>query len=77
MGGMVGSGMNNCGPRDRLISASVIVVKGEFKGYLGTVKGTSEARVCVELPTNNEVITIDKEILRRKKVCLSFRLSDD
>ena len=66
-GGMVGSGMNNRGPRDRMIGLQIIIVKGELKGYQGTIKDTNGQQARIELLTNNKVVTIDKEKLRRKK----------
>ncbi|KAI0258579.1 hypothetical protein BC834DRAFT_64480 [Gloeopeniophorella convolvens] len=63
-GGMVGSGMR--GPRDRLIGVLVTVVKGNFKGYVGTIKDTNGPTARVELHTNNKVITIEKEKLYRR-----------
>ena len=71
-GGMVGSGMMSRGPRDRLINTSVVVIKGEYKGYMGTIKDTNGASARVELLTNNKVITIDKAKLMRKKYVSCF-----
>lgn len=48
----------------------VAVVKGEFKGYVGTVKDTNGNIARVELATNRKVISIDKSKLRRKKCVL-------
>lgn len=55
------------GPKDRLINMQVYVVKGEFKGYMGTVKDTNGSTARVELVTNRKVISIEKSKLRRKK----------
>lgn len=55
------------GPKDRLINMNVTVVKGEFKGYEGTVKDTNGNTARVELVTNRKIISIDKGKLRRKK----------
>ena len=66
-GGVVGSGTMGRGPRDRLIGIQITVVKGEYKGYMGTVKDTNGNMARVELLTNNRVISIDKAKLRRKK----------
>lgn len=66
-GGMVGSGTMGKGPRDRLIGINIVVVKGPFKGYLGTIKDTNGAFARVELHTQNKVITVEKEKLRRKQ----------
>jgi transcription elongation factor SPT5 len=65
-GGMVGSGMGR-GLRDRLVGVLVSVVKGPFKGYVGTVKDTNGPTARVELNTNNKIITIEKERLHRRK----------
>ena len=66
-GGMVGSGLMGRGPRDRLANTPVMVVKGEFKGYMGTIKDTNGNMARVELLTNNKVISIDKAKLKQKK----------
>ncbi|KAG8792382.1 transcription elongation factor spt5 [Ceratobasidium sp. 428] len=65
-GGMVGSGIMNRAPRDRLIGVSVMVTKGLQKGYMGTIKETNGNIVRVELVTNNKVISIEKDKLRMK-----------
>ncbi|KAG9084752.1 transcription elongation factor spt5, partial [Ceratobasidium sp. 370] len=65
-GGMVGSGILNRAPRDRLIGVSVMVTKGLQKGYVGTIKETNGNIVRVELSTNNKVISIEKDKLRMK-----------
>ncbi|KAG8770040.1 transcription elongation factor spt5 [Ceratobasidium sp. 428] len=65
-GGMVGSGIMNRAPRDRLIGVSVMMTKGLQKGYMGTIKETNGNIVRVELVTNNKVISIEKDKLRMK-----------
>lgn len=57
-------------PKDRMVNMQVVVVKGEFKGYMGTVKDTNGNTARVELATNRKVISIDKSKLRRKKCVL-------
>ncbi|KAH9063598.1 hypothetical protein EDB87DRAFT_1703638, partial [Lactarius vividus] len=57
----VGSGMGY-----RLIGVLVTVAKGPQKGYIGTIKDTNGPIACVQLNTNNEVITIEKERLSRR-----------
>jgi transcription elongation factor SPT5 len=57
-------------PKDRMVNMQVVVVKGEFKGYMGTVKDTNGNTARVELATNRKVISIDKGKLRRKKCAL-------
>jgi transcription elongation factor SPT5 len=52
-----------CGPRDRRIGVTVVVVKGAHKGYVGTIKDTNGAIARVGLHTGNKVIFIDKEKL--------------
>lgn len=64
------SALGGRGPKDRLINVQVYVVKGEFKGYMGTVKDTNGSTARVELVTNRKVISIDKSKLRRKKYVL-------
>ncbi|QRV84757.1 transcription elongation factor SPT5 [Ceratobasidium sp. AG-Ba] len=65
-GGMVGSGIMNRAPRDRLIGTSVMITKGLQKGYLGTIKETNGNLVRVELLTNNKVVSIERDKLRMK-----------
>ena len=65
-GGMVGSGNMGRGPRDRLIGVTVMVIKGAHKGYVGAIKDTNGPIARVELHTNNKVITIEKDKLRRR-----------
>ncbi|KAL5478474.1 SPT5 [Sanghuangporus weigelae] len=64
-GGMVGSQMSR-GPRDPLIGALVVIVKGPQKGLIGIVKDTNGPFARVELQIGNRVITVDKLKLRRK-----------
>lgn len=66
MGGMVGSGAMGRGPRDRLIGAHVVVIKGPHKGYVGIVKDTNGGVARVELNTGNKVISIEKAKIHRK-----------
>jgi transcription elongation factor SPT5 len=66
VGGVVGSGAMTRGPKDRLIGTHIVVVKGEYKGYLGTIKDTNGNFARVELHTGNKLITMEKEKLRRK-----------
>lgn len=65
-GGMVGSGNMGRGPRDRHIGATVTVIKGPHKGYVGTIKDTNGPIARVELRTGNKVIMVDKEKLYRR-----------
>ena len=65
-GGMVGSGAMGRGPRDRLIGAHVVVIKGPHKGYVGIVKDTNGGVARVELNTGNKVISIEKTKIHRK-----------
>ncbi|KAJ3745541.1 transcription elongation factor SPT5 [Lentinula detonsa] len=68
-GGLVGSAIGR-GPRDRLIGAHVVVIKGPHKGYVGIVKDTNgvglTALARVELNTGNKIISIEKGKLHRK-----------
>jgi len=64
-GGMVGSAMTR-GPRDRDIGATVAIVQGPQKGYIGVIRDTNGPAARVELHIGNKVITIDKKKLRRK-----------
>ncbi|KDQ56765.1 hypothetical protein JAAARDRAFT_36254 [Jaapia argillacea MUCL 33604] len=63
-GGMVGSGMGR-GPRDRLIGVLVVIVKGSTKGHIGTIKDTNGNIARVELHSNNKIIMVDKDKLKR------------
>ncbi|KAG8706005.1 transcription elongation factor spt5 [Ceratobasidium sp. 395] len=65
-GGMVGSGIMNRVPQDRLIGVSVTVTKGLQKGYMGTIKETNGDIVRIELVTNNKVVSIEEDKLRMK-----------
>ncbi|KAG8701973.1 transcription elongation factor spt5, partial [Ceratobasidium sp. 395] len=66
VGGMVGSGVMNHGPRDQLIGVSVMVTKGLRKGYMVNVKETNGNIVRFKLVTNNKVISVEKDKLRMK-----------
>ncbi|TDL27811.1 transcription elongation factor Spt5 [Rickenella mellea] len=57
-GGMVGSQMGR-GPRDRYAGHPCAVIKGNFKGYSGTVKDTNQSLARVELHAGNKTISID------------------
>lgn len=46
--------------RDPLVSQTVNIIGGPWKGYLGIVKDTTETTARVELHTNNRIITVDK-----------------
>ncbi|KAG9011512.1 transcription elongation factor spt5, partial [Tulasnella sp. 427] len=65
-GGMVGSGMTSKGARDPLVGVQIVVVQGQFKGYLGRIKDTNGNFARVELHTQNKVITTEKAKLKRK-----------
>lgn len=69
-GGMVGSGNMGRGPRDRLIGATIIIVKGPHKGYAGAVKDTNGPIARIELLAGNKVITVDKDKLRIKTLAI-------
>ncbi|KAJ3731768.1 transcription elongation factor SPT5 [Lentinula guzmanii] len=68
-GGAQGSAIGR-GPRDRLIGAHVVVIKGPHKGYVGIVKDTNgvglTALARVELNTGNKIISIEKGKLHKK-----------
>ncbi|KAJ4473755.1 hypothetical protein J3R30DRAFT_3406619 [Lentinula aciculospora] len=68
-GSLVGSTIGR-GPRDHLIGAHVVVIKGPHKGYVGIVKDTNGVGLTgvarVELNTGNKVISIEKGKLHRK-----------
>ncbi|KAH9474560.1 Transcription elongation factor SPT5 [Psilocybe cubensis] len=65
-GGMVGSGNMGRGPRDRDIGATVTVIKGPHKGYVGTIKDTNGPIARVELRTGNKIIMIEKTKIYRR-----------
>ncbi|KAK9768889.1 transcription elongation factor spt5 [Basidiobolus ranarum] len=62
-GGMMGRGR---GGRDKLISQTVTVISGPYKGYLGIVKDTTDDQARVELHTSNKTINVDKTTLEIK-----------
>ncbi|ORY05248.1 transcription elongation factor Spt5 [Basidiobolus meristosporus CBS 931.73] len=64
-GGMMGRGRGR-GGRDKLISQTVTVISGPYKGYLGIVKDTSDDQARVELHTNSKIISVDKTTLEIK-----------
>lgn len=64
-GGMVGSAMTR-GPRDRDIGATVAIIQGPQKGYIGIIRDTNGPFARVELHTGNKIVTIDKKKLYRK-----------
>ncbi|KZT26128.1 transcription elongation factor Spt5 [Neolentinus lepideus HHB14362 ss-1] len=64
-GGMVGSAMGR-GPRDWVIGLSVSVIRGTYKGYVGTIKDTNGPVARVELHTNNKIITIERDKLKAR-----------
>ncbi|EPQ50819.1 transcription elongation factor Spt5 [Gloeophyllum trabeum ATCC 11539] len=64
-GGMAGSAMGR-GPRDRLIGLTVAVIKGTYKGHIGTIKDTNGPAARVELHTNNKIITIEQDKLKHR-----------
>lgn len=65
-GGMVGSGNMGKGRKDQLIGVIVQVCQGQFKSYMGIIKDVNGQTARVELQTQNKVITIDKDKLKRK-----------
>lgn len=69
MGGMVGSGR---GPRDRDIGLTVVIVKGQQKGYVGTIKDVNGNVARIELRTGNKIIMVDKEKLRERLLVISL-----
>jgi transcription elongation factor SPT5 len=64
-GGQGGSPSMSRGPRDRLIGTQIKIIKGMQKGYQGVIKDVNGPHCRVELSTNNRIITIEKEKLRR------------
>ena len=65
-GGMVGSGSMGRGPRDWLAGLAVTIVKGTYKGYVGTIKDTNGQIARVELATNQKVLTIEKSKINER-----------
>jgi len=64
-GGQGGAPSMMKGPRDRLIGISIKIIKGPQKGYAGVIKDVNGPHCRVELSTNNRIISIEKEKLRR------------
>ncbi|KAL1920767.1 uncharacterized protein VTP21DRAFT_11402 [Calcarisporiella thermophila] len=57
--GGVGLGRGR-GRRDPLISQTVRIATGPYKGYVGIVKDTSETHARIELHTNSKVVSVPK-----------------
>ena len=49
--------------RDPLLSKTVTITGGPFKGYLGIVKDTTETHARVELHTNSRTVNVEKDKL--------------
>ncbi|KIM27821.1 hypothetical protein M408DRAFT_159565, partial [Serendipita vermifera MAFF 305830] len=64
-GGQGGAPSMSRGPRDRLIGTNIKIIKGPQKGYAGVIKDVNGPHCRVELSTNNKIISIEKEKLRR------------
>ncbi|CAG7851799.1 Transcription elongation factor SPT5 AltName: Full=Chromatin elongation factor SPT5 [Serendipita indica DSM 11827] len=64
-GGTGGAPSMSRGPRDRLIGVNIKIIKGTQKGYQGIIKDVNGQHCRVELSTNNRIITIEKDKLRR------------
>ncbi|KAJ1721452.1 transcription elongation factor spt5 [Coemansia erecta] len=54
------------GGRDPLVGKTVVITKGQYKGYVGICKDATPAAARVELHTNARVVTIDKDKLAVK-----------
>ena len=65
-GGMVGSQMIGKGARDRLADVPVQIIRGSYKGMIGTIKGTNGNQVRIELSTNSKIISLEKEMCMRR-----------
>ncbi|KAJ2375663.1 transcription elongation factor spt5 [Coemansia sp. RSA 2607] len=52
--------------RDPLVGKTVVITKGQYKGYVGICKDATPAAARVELHTNARVVTIDKDKLSVK-----------
>ncbi|KAJ3075374.1 transcription elongation factor spt5 [Podochytrium sp. JEL0797] len=63
-GGGGGRGGFGGGRRDPLINATVTIVGGPYKGYLGIVKDMTSSGARVELHTNSRIITVNADILK-------------
>jgi transcription elongation factor SPT5 len=58
------------GRRDRIIGKTVVVRKGEYKGFLGTVKDITEDVARVELHAVTKIINVERDNLTVKEyVC--------
>jgi transcription elongation factor SPT5 len=64
-GGVGGAPSMSRGPRDKLIGVIIKIIKGTQKGYQGVIKDVNGQQCRVELSTNNRIITIEKDKLRR------------
>ncbi|KAJ2785157.1 transcription elongation factor spt5 [Coemansia interrupta] len=54
------------GGRDPLVGKTVVITKGQYKGYVGICKDAMPTAARVELHTNARVVTIDKDKLSVK-----------
>ncbi|RKP33151.1 hypothetical protein BJ085DRAFT_10414, partial [Dimargaris cristalligena] len=62
-GGTGFTAMNRRGPRDKLVSATVMITSGPYKTYIGIVKEVTDGKARVELHTNSRLISIEKRQL--------------
>jgi transcription elongation factor SPT5 len=65
------------GGRDPLISKTVAIVGGPYKGYIGIVKDVLASGARVELHTNSKIVTIDREKLQIQGATFSSRPRND
>ncbi|TIA98652.1 hypothetical protein E3P96_03110, partial [Wallemia ichthyophaga] len=65
-GGMVGSQMMGKGMRDKLADVPAQVIRGSYKGLIGTIKETNGNRVRIELNTNLRVESLPREWVMRR-----------
>ncbi|KAI8611142.1 hypothetical protein BC830DRAFT_1142403 [Chytriomyces sp. MP71] len=59
-----GGGGFGRGRRDPLINATVTIIGGPYKGYLGIVKDMTSGGARVELHTNSRTVTVSPDILK-------------
>ena len=62
-GGRGGMGRGRMGRDNALISKTVKIIQGPYKGFIGIVKDATESTARVELHTKCQTISVDKQRL--------------
>lgn len=51
----------------KLIGELVKIIKGNWKGYIGTLKKVTDKNACVELSSKNKIVTVDLSYIQDLK----------